>query len=43
MAGWLSQWEEMLLDKEQKIARPRQIFAGHGERKFEQTINVGIK
>ncbi|MES2358005.1 MAG: citrate synthase [Gemmatimonadota bacterium] len=43
MAGWLSQWEEMLLDKEQKIARPRQIFTGHGERKFEQTINVGIK
>jgi citrate synthase len=43
MAGWLSQWEEMLLDKEQKIARPRQIFTGHGERQFKQTINVGIK
>jgi citrate synthase len=27
-AGWLSQWEEMLLDPEQKIARPRQIFTG---------------
>src|SRR5262245_54483026 len=23
-SGWLAQWEEMLLDKEQKIARPRQ-------------------
>lgn len=43
MAGWLSQWEEMLLDKEQKIARPRQIYTGHGERQFKQTINVGIK
>jgi citrate synthase len=43
MAGWLSQWEEMLLDKEQKIARPRQIFTGHTERQFNQTINVGIK
>jgi citrate synthase len=43
MAGWLSQWEEMLLDKEQKIARPRQIFTGHGERQFKQTINFGIK
>jgi citrate synthase len=43
MAGWLSQWEEMLLDKEQKIARPRQIFTGPGERQFKQTINVGIK
>jgi citrate synthase len=27
-AGWLSQWEEMLLDSEQKIARPRQLFTG---------------
>jgi citrate synthase len=27
-SGWLSQWEEMLTDKEQKIARPRQIFTG---------------
>ena len=32
--GWLSQWEEMLEDDEQKIARPRQIFTGHGERKY---------
>src|SRR6267142_1971943 len=24
-SGWLAQWEEMLLDKEQKIARPRQV------------------
>ena len=41
MAGWLSQWEGMLLDKEQKIARPRQIYTGHAERQFVQTINVG--
>jgi citrate synthase len=33
-AGWLAQWEEMLNDKEQKIARPRQIYVGHGERSF---------
>src|SRR2546427_6803506 len=26
--GWLAQWEEMLLDPEQKIARPRQIYTG---------------
>ena len=32
--GWLAQWEEMLLDKEQKIARPRQIYVGAGERPF---------
>ena len=30
--GWLAQWEEMLQDSEQKIARPRQIFTGHEER-----------
>ncbi len=32
--GWLAQWEEMLLDKEQKIARPRQIYTGQDERPF---------
>lgn len=32
--GWLAQWEEMLLDKEQKIARPRQVYTGHGERQL---------
>jgi citrate synthase len=26
--GWLAQWQEMLLDKEQKIARPRQVYTG---------------
>ena len=33
-AGWLAQWEEMLGDEEQKIARPRQIYTGYGERKY---------
>jgi citrate synthase len=32
--GWLAQWEEMLLDKDQKIARPRQIYSGAAERSF---------
>ncbi|HTC25371.1 MAG TPA: citrate synthase [Gemmatimonadales bacterium] len=32
--GWLAQWEEMMTDKEQKIARPRQIYTGAGVRKF---------
>jgi citrate synthase len=27
--GWLAQWEEMLQDPEQKIARPRQIYTGY--------------
>ncbi len=34
MPGWLAQWEEMLLDKEQKIARPRQIYTGEAERPY---------
>jgi citrate synthase len=34
MPGWLAQWEEMLLDKEQKIARPRQIYTGRDKRPF---------
>jgi citrate synthase len=32
--GWLAQWEEMLLDKDQKIARPRQIYMGSAHRDF---------
>jgi citrate synthase len=32
--GWLSQWVEMLGDDAQKIARPRQIYLGEGERDY---------
>ncbi len=31
-AGWLAQWQESLLDSEQKILRPRQIYSGPGRR-----------
>jgi len=34
VSGWLSQWQEMLLDPDQKIARPRQIFTGAQRRDF---------
>jgi len=34
MSGWLAQWQEMVTDKEQKIARPRQVFLGSDERNF---------
>jgi citrate synthase len=33
-AGWIAQWEEMLLDPEQKIARPRQIYTGAKTRDY---------
>ncbi|MGH7529485.1 MAG: citrate synthase [Gemmatimonadales bacterium] len=32
--GWLAQWQEMLLDKEQKIARPRQVYVGPAQRAY---------
>jgi len=32
--GWLAQWQEMLLDREQKIARPRQIYIGPPARDY---------
>jgi citrate synthase len=33
-AGWIAQWEEMLLDPEQKIARPKQLYVGAGRRDY---------
>lgn len=32
--GSLAQWQEMLSDPVQKIARPRQVYTGHGARDF---------
>ena len=34
MSGWIAQWEELILDPEQKIARPRQIYLGHDTRGY---------
>jgi len=34
VSGWLAQWEELLEDKEQKIARPRQLYIGAQKRDF---------
>jgi citrate synthase len=33
-AGWIAQWEEMILDSEQKIARPRQVYIGPKRRDY---------
>jgi len=41
-SGWLAQWEEMLLDKEQKIARPRQIYVGPDERPYSSSLRKTI-
>jgi len=32
--GWISQWNEMVADKEQKIGRPRQLYIGSAKRDF---------
>ncbi len=45
-AGWLAQWQEMLMDPEQKIARPRQVWIGHETRQFvpiERRVAVAVK
>jgi citrate synthase len=34
IVGWLAQWDEMLNDSEQKIARPRQVFLGKLDREY---------
>jgi citrate synthase len=41
--GWLAQWEELLQDSEQKIARPRQIFTGHEERSVIPIAQRGLQ
>ncbi len=38
-SGWIAQWEEMLLDPEQKISRPRQVYLGHDLRNYVPVEN----
>jgi citrate synthase len=33
-AGWMAQWAELVLDEEQRIARPKQLYIGHDERPY---------
>ena len=33
-AGWISHWKEMLIDDEQKIGRPRQLYLGETQRSY---------
>jgi citrate synthase len=42
-AGWIAQWQEMLLDKDQKIARPRQLFVGADKRDYVPINQRGPK
>jgi citrate synthase len=40
-SGWIAQWEEMLLDPEQKISRPRQVYTGYDLRSYIPTDRRG--
>src|ERR1700739_2836210 len=45
-AGWMWEWQEMVTDPEQKIARPRQIYTGHEVREFvpmEKRAGVAVR
>ncbi|MGO9275671.1 MAG: citrate synthase [Terriglobia bacterium] len=41
--GWLAQWQEMIEDPEQKIARPRQVYTGYEVRDFIPIEKRGVK
>ena len=40
--GWLAQWQEMLADAEQKIARPRQIYLGEDQRDYVEPARRSV-
>jgi citrate synthase len=40
--GWLAQWQEMLLDPEKRIARPRQVYTGQEQRDFVPIESRGL-
>jgi citrate synthase len=40
--GWLAQWQEMLCDPEQKIARPRQVYSGEPQRQVVPIEQRGV-
>jgi citrate synthase len=39
--GWLAQWQELLTDPEQRIARPRQVYEGQDQRDFVAMADRG--
>lgn len=39
--GWISHWNEMIDDKEQRIGRPRQLYTGHVNRNYEDINKRG--
>jgi len=42
-SGWIAQWEELLMDSEQKIARPRQLYQGIDVRHYPAAVKKGTQ
>ena len=42
-AGWMSQWNEMMSENSYKLSRPRQLYVGEQERKYEDVENRKVK
>src|SRR4029079_15731256 len=42
-SGWVAQWEEMLLDPDQKIARPKQVYIGNKRRDYVPLTKRGYR
>jgi citrate synthase len=40
-SGWLSQWEELICDDDQKIGRPRQLYLGEARRDYVPLTSRG--
>ena len=41
-SGWIAQWLEMIDDKEQKIARPRQIYTGERDARLRRRVGDAV-
>ncbi len=41
--GWLAQWQELINDPEQKIARPRQVYIGYDQRPLPDSYTYGAR
>merc|ERR1719149_238061 len=39
--GWISQWNEMVTEKQMRITRPRQIYAGEKQRDYKADTTLG--
>jgi citrate synthase len=41
-AGWLAHWQEMMIDPDQRIARPRQVYSGYDQRPYQPIADRAV-